>query len=210
VPPDGFLQGLRDLCDRHGILLIFDEVQSGIGRTGRMFACQHWGVSPDIMTLAKGLGSGLPIGLTVARRRHMEKWKRGAHGNTYGGNPVTCAAALATLDLVEHEYTANAATVGEYFMGRLRELQNRFGCIGDVRGKGLMIGMELVEDRVSRKPARVLADRVLTRAFHNGLLLLSCGVSTVRFIPPLMINRAHVDEAMVLLEAALTEALAPA
>ena len=209
VPPDGFLQGLRDLCDRHGILLIFDEVQSGIGRTGRMFASQHWGVSPDIMTLAKGLGSGLPIGLTVACRRHMEKWKRGAHGNTYGGNPITCAAALATLDLVEHEYTANAATVGEYFMGRLRELQNRFGCIGDVRGKGLMIGMELVEDRVSRKPARELADKVLTRAFHNGLLLLSCGVSTVRFIPPLMINKAHVDEAMVLLESALTEALAP-
>ena len=209
VPPDGFLQGLRDLCDRHGILLIFDEVQSGIGRTGRMFASQHWGVAPDIMTLAKGLGSGLPIGMTVACRRHMEKWKRGAHGNTYGGNPVSCAAALATLDLVEQEYAANAASVGEYFMGCLKELQNRFGCIGEVRGKGLMIGMELVDDRISRKPARELVDRVLTRAFHNGLLLLSCGVSTVRFIPPLMIDRGHVDEAMVLLEAALTEALAP-
>ena len=209
VPPDGFLQGLRDLCDRHGILLIFDEVQSGIGRTGRMFASQHWGVAPDIMTLAKGLGSGLPIGMTVACRRHMEKWKRGAHGNTYGGNPVSCAAALATLDLVEQEYAANAASVGEYFMERLKELQNRFGCIGEVRGKGLMIGMELVDDRISRKPARELVDRVLTRAFHNGLLLLSCGVSTVRFIPPLMIDRGHVDEAMVLLEAALTEALAP-
>ena len=209
VPPDGFLQGLRDLCDRHGILLIFDEVQSGVGRTGKMFASQHWGVAPDIMTLAKGLGSGLPIGLTVACRRHMEKWKRGAHGNTYGGNPVTCAAALATLDLVEQQYAANAAAVGEYFIERLRELQTRFGCIGDVRGKGLMIGMELVDDRIGRKPARELADKVLTRAFHNGLLLLSCGVSTVRFIPPLMIDRGHVDEAMVLLEAALTEALAP-
>lgn len=208
VPPDGFLQGLRELCDRHGILLIFDEVQCGIGRTGRMFASQHWGVSPDIMTLAKGLGSGLPIGLTVARRRHMEKWKRGAHGNTYGGNPVSCAAALATLDLVEKEYAANAAEVGQYFMERLRELQARFGCIGDLRGKGLMIGMELVVDRVSCKPARELVDRVLTRAFHNGLLLLSCGASTVRFIPPLMINRGHVDEAMVLLESALTEAVA--
>jgi len=208
VPPDGFLQGLRELCDRHGILLIFDEVQCGIGRTGRMFASQHWGVLPDIMTLAKGLGSGLPIGLTVARRRHMEKWKRGAHGNTYGGNPVSCAAALATLDLVEKEYAANAAEVGQYFMERLRELQARFGCIGDLRGKGLMIGMELVVDRVSCKPARELVDRVLTRAFHNGLLLLSCGASTVRFIPPLMINRGHVDEAMVLLESALTEALA--
>jgi len=209
VPPDGFLQGLRDLCDRYGILLIFDEVQSGIGRTGRMFACQHWGVAPDIMTLAKGLGSGLPIGLTVARRSLMERWKRGAHGNTYGGNPVTCAAALATLDLVEREYAENAARVGEYFIGRLRELQSRFECIGDVRGKGLMIGMELVEDRETRKPAKELVDELLTRAFHQGLLLLSCGVSTVRFIPPLMIDRGHVDEAMVLLEAALTEAIAP-
>jgi len=208
VPPDGFLQGLRELCDRHGILLIFDEVQCGIGRTGRMFASQHWGVAPDIMTLAKGLGSGMPIGLTVARRRHMENWKRGAHGNTYGGNPVSCAAALATLDLIEKEYAANAAHVGEYFMERLRELQARFSCIGDVRGKGLMIGMELVVDRVSRKPARELVDKVLTRAFHNGLLLLSCGASTVRFIPPLMIDRDHVDEAMVLLESALAEALA--
>ncbi len=208
VPPDGFLRGLRELCDRHNILLIFDEVQSGIGRTGRMFASQHWGVAPDIMTLAKGLGSGLPIGLMVARRSLMEKWKRGAHGNTYGGNPVTCAAALATLDLVEREYAANAASVGEYFTTRLRELQSRFACIGDIRGKGLMIGMELVEDRDSRKPARELVDKVLTRAYHQGLLLLSCGVSTVRFIPPLMIDRGHVDEAMVLLEAALTEALA--
>jgi len=208
VPPDGFLRGLRELCDRHGILLIFDEVQCGIGRTGRMFASQHWGVSPDIMTLAKGLGSGLPIGLTVARRRYMEKWKRGAHGNTFGGNPVCCAAALATLDLVEREYAANAASVGEYFMGRLRELQKRFDCIGEVRGKGLMIGMELVTDRDSRTPAKALCEAVLRRAFHNGLLLLSCGFSTVRFVPPLMIDRTHVDEAMGLLDTAMREALA--
>jgi 4-aminobutyrate aminotransferase len=208
VPPDGFLPGLRELCDRHGILLIFDEVQSGIGRTGRMFASQHWGVSPDIMTLAKGLGSGMPIGLMVARRRHMEKWKRGAHGNTFGGNPLCCAAALATLELVEREYTANAASVGEYFIHALRQLQQRFECVGDVRGKGLMIGMELISDRAGRKPARQLCERVLTRAYHNGLLLLSCGQSTVRFIPPLMITRAHVDEAMGLTEMALREALA--
>lgn len=207
VPPDSFLPGLRQLCDRHGILLIFDEVQCGIGRTGKMFASQHWGVAPDIMTLAKGLGSGLPIGLVVARRTHMEKWKRGAHGNTFGGNPLCCAAALATLELVENEYAANAARVGEYFFGRLRQLQERFDCIGEVRGKGLMIGMELVTDRSTRAPARALCDAVLTRAFHNGLLLLSCGASTVRFIPPLMINRGHVDEAMGLIETALTEAL---
>jgi 4-aminobutyrate aminotransferase len=208
VPPDSFLPGLRELCDRHGILLIFDEVQSGVGRSGRMFASQHWGVAPDIMTLAKGLGSGLPIGLVVARRPLMEKWRPGAHGNTFGGNPLCCAAALATLDLVEREYAANAASVGDYFIGRLRELQQRFPCIGDVRGKGLMIGMELVTDRTSRQPARSLCAAVLTRAFHNGLLLLSCGTSTVRFIPPLMINRGHVDEALGLLETALGEALA--
>ena len=208
VPPDGFLPGLRQLCDRHGILLIFDEVQCGIGRAGRMFASQHWGVAPDIMTLAKGLGSGLPIGLVVARRTLMERWKPGAHGNTFGGNPLCCAAALATLELVEQEYAANAAQVGEYFLTRLRSLQQRFECIGDVRGKGLMIGMELVTDRMTRAPAKALCAAVLTRAFHNGLLLLSCGMSTVRFIPPLMINRAHVDEAMGLLETALTEALA--
>ncbi|HEY2275266.1 MAG TPA: acetyl ornithine aminotransferase family protein [Steroidobacteraceae bacterium] len=208
VPPDSFLPGLRTLCDRHGILLIFDEVQCGIGRSGKMFASQHWGVSPDIMTLAKGLASGLPMGLVVARRTHMEKWKRGAHGNTFGGNPLCCAAALATLELVEREYAANAAAVGDYFLGRLRELQQRFPCIGDVRGKGLMIGMELVTDRASRKPAKQLCEAVLTRAFHHGLLLLSCGASTVRFIPPLMINRGHVDEALTLLEPALKEALA--
>src|ERR1700704_3873256 len=156
VPPDGFLQGLRELCDRHGILLIFDEVQSGIGRSGKMFAAQHWDVAPDIMTLAKGLGSGLPIGMVVARRKHMEKWKRGAHGNTFGGNPLCCAAALATLDLVESEYAANAAAVGGYFIERLRELQKRFDCIGDVRGKGLMIGAVLITDRTSRAPAPAL------------------------------------------------------
>jgi 4-aminobutyrate aminotransferase len=207
VPPDGFLQGLRELCDRHGILLIFDEVQTGIGRTGRMFANQHWDVAPDIMTLAKGLGSGLPIGLVVARRRYMERWKRGAHGNTYGGNPLCCASALATLDLVESEYAANAATVGEYFKQRLCELQSRFDCIGDVRGKGLMLGAELITDRGSAKPDPGLCQRVLTRAFHNGLLLLSCGTSTVRFIPPLMINRADVDEAMGMIETSLREAM---
>ncbi len=208
VPPDGFLTGLRSLCDRHGILLIFDEVQSGIGRTGKMFAAEHWGVRPDIMTLAKGLGSGLPIGLVVAKKTIMEKWKRGAHGNTYGGNPLCCAAALATLDLVQREYAANAAQVGAYFQARLRDLQKEFECIGDVRGKGLMIGAELITDRASRKPAAALCQRVLTRAYHNGLILLACGTSTVRFIPPLMVGREHVDEALGLLKTALTEALA--
>jgi 4-aminobutyrate aminotransferase len=150
----------------------------------------------------------MPIGLVVAKKTLMQQWQRGAHGNTYGGNPLCCAAALATLDLVESEYAANAARVGDYFLTQLRELQTRYPVIGDVRGKGLMIGMELVVDRDSRRPAKALCDAVITRAFHQGLLLLSCGVSTVRFMPPLMINNNDVDEAVGLLEAALIEALA--
>jgi len=207
VPPDGFLAGLRRLCDEHGILLIFDEVQSGVGRTGKMYACEHWGVQPDILTSAKGLGSGLPIGAVIARRRVMEYWKRGAHGNTYGGNPVTCAAAIATLDLVKSEFAANAARVGRHFTGRLHELQRDYPCIGEVRGKGLMIGMELIETDAERTPARELCDRVVTCAYHNGLILLTCGVSTLRFMPPLSVSEAEVDEAVGMLRASLDEAL---
>jgi 4-aminobutyrate aminotransferase len=207
VPPDGFLAGLRDLCDRHGILLIFDEVQSGIGRTGKLFASQHWDVAPDIMTLAKGLGSGMPIGMVVAKRSIMQKWSRGAHGNTYGGNPLCCAAALATLDLVEPGLRDNAATVGDYFMRKLRSLADKYSVIGQIRGKGLMIGMELITDDATRTPARKLCDEVITRAYHNGLILLSCGQSTVRFMPPLMIGPAEVDEAVRLLDHTLAEVL---
>jgi 4-aminobutyrate aminotransferase len=207
VPPDSFLPGLRSLCDRYGILLIFDEVQCGVGRTGKMFAAQHWGVAPDIMTLAKGLGSGLPIGLIVAKKKIIEQWPRGAHGNTYGGNPLCCAAALATLDLVEREYAGNASEVGNYFIEALRKLQARHEVIGDVRGKGLMIGIELVTDRTTREPARELCSAVLHRAFENGLLLLSCGLSTVRFMPPLMATKTDVDEALIILEESLIEAL---
>jgi 4-aminobutyrate aminotransferase len=164
------------------------------------------GVAPDIMSLAKGLGSGLPIGAVVARKSLMSQWKRGAHGNTYGGNPLACAAANATIDLVEGGMRANAAEVGEHFIARLRDLQRDFPCIGDVRGKGLMIGMELVE--ADRSPARALCDAVVTAAYHHGLLLLSCGTSTVRFMPPLNVTKDEVDEAMGRLRAALMEAQA--
>ncbi|HEX7804116.1 MAG TPA: acetyl ornithine aminotransferase family protein [Pseudoxanthomonas sp.] len=207
VPPPGFLAGLRALCDEHGILLIFDEVQSGVGRTGKMFACEHPGVAPDIMTLAKGLGSGLPIGAVVARKSLMSQWKRGAHGNTYGGNPISCAAANATLDLVRGGLVDNAATVGAHFMQRLHELKRDYPCIGEVRGQGLMIGMELIESDADRTPARGLCDDTVTRAFHNGLLLLSCGASTVRFMPPLTTSTAEVDEAMEMLRTSLHQAL---
>jgi 4-aminobutyrate aminotransferase len=205
VPPHGFLSGLRALCDKHGIFLIFDEVQSGIGRTGKMFAAQHFDVVPDIMTLAKGLGSGLPIGMVVAKSSIMQKWKRGAHGNTFGGNPVCCAAALTTIDLVQNGLMANAATVGDYFMAQLRELQARHPVIGEVRGRGLMIGMELVTDRASKAPAKELCDKIVDRAYYNGLLLLACGKSTLRFMPPLSVTRAEVDEALAILEQTIKE-----
>ncbi|MGH8124267.1 MAG: acetyl ornithine aminotransferase family protein [Rhodanobacteraceae bacterium] len=207
VPPDSFLPGLRKLCSEHGILLIFDEVQTGIGRTGKMFACEHWGVDPDIMTLAKGLGSGLPIGAIVAKGSIMSRWKPGAHGTTFGGNPIACAAANATLDLVTGGLVDNAAAAGTHFMARLGELQHEFPCIGDLRGKGLFIGMELIEPHGKKAPAAALSDAVITRAFHNGLLLLPCGTSTVRFMPPLTVTPAEIDEAVALLRTSLAQAL---
>jgi 4-aminobutyrate aminotransferase len=208
TPPDSFLPGLRRLCDRHGILLIADEVQTGIGRTGKMFGVEHWGVAPDIMTLAKGLGSGMPIGLVVAKRRLMEQWKRGAHGNTYGGNPLCCAAALATVELVERELMDNANRVGPYLLGAMRGLMEKYEIIGDVRGKGLWIGVEFVEDRQGRQPAREFADRLLHTAFRNGLLLLTCGSSTLRLMPPLMVSREIAEEAVRVLDASIGESLA--
>lgn len=207
VPPDGFLTGLRELCDQHGILLIFDEVQSGVGRTGKMFACEHWAVEPDIITSAKGLGSGLPIGAVIAKKSIMSQWQRGAHGNTYGGNPITCAAACATLDLVDSEYRENAEIVGSYFKSELLKLQSEFPCIGEIRGKGLMIGMELIENDVDKTPARKLCDSVINRAYYNGLLLLSCGVSTVRYMPPLCATFKDIDDALARIRASLVEAL---
>ena len=208
VPPDGFLAGLRQICDEHGIFLVFDEVQSGVGRSGRMFACEHSGVRPDIMTLAKGLGSGLPIGAIVAKRRIMQQWKKGAHGNTFGGNPISCAAANTTLDLVRDQYAANAAKIGAHFVARLKELAKSYPSIGEVRGRGLMLGIELIKPDGS--PARSLCDAMLHRGYHNGLLLLSCGVSTLRFMPPLCVTEAEVDEAIVILRKSLAEALAGA
>jgi 4-aminobutyrate aminotransferase len=203
VPPDSFLPGLRALCDRHGILLIADEVQSGMGRTGRMFACEHWNVRPDILLLAKGLGSGLPIGLVVARREIMAQWPPGSHGNTFGGNPVCCAAALKTIELIEREYLDNARETGRHLIDGVRALAEEFPCIGDVRGLGLMIGMELVEDRATRAPAADLCHRLLEAAWREGALLLSCGTSTIRLMPPLCITRAEADEALEILGRAL-------
>ncbi len=208
VPPAGFLAKLRALCDKHGIYLIFDEVQSGIGRTGKMFAWQHSGVRPDILTLAKGLGSGMPIGLMVGARKIMEKWPPGSHANTYGGNPVCCAAALATLKLVSGGYAENAKLMGERAAQRLSKFAQEFPVIGEVRGPGLMIGMEFVKDRGSKAPAKEFATRLVTRAFENGLLLLECGASGLRIIPPLMIDAPLLDEGLDKLHQSFQEVLA--
>jgi 4-aminobutyrate aminotransferase len=194
-----FLQELRRIADKHGILLICDEVQSGMGRTGKMWASEHFGVVPDILAVAKGIASGMPLGATVARADLMN-WPPGAHASTFGGNPVACAAALATIELLENGLVANAARMGTYLMDRMREWPQRFRHVGEVRGLGLMIGVELVEDQESREPVPQLRDRVVAEAFERGLLILGAGDSTLRFSPPLTITRDQCDCALEVLE----------
>lgn len=205
VPPAGFFPALRALCDRHGILLIADEVQAGVGRTGKWWSIENFGVEPDIFCTAKGIASGMPLGLMTARKSVMT-WPNGSHGNTYGGNPISCAASLATLELIETEYKDNAAKVGAYTQSRLKEIQVRHECIGEVRGIGMMIGVEFVKDRESRKQAAGLRDRIVDIAFENGLLLLGCGKSVIRVSPPLCTTIAEIDEALETFEAAIEQA----
>jgi len=203
VPPPGFFPALRELCDKNNILLIADEVQSGMGRTGKWWAIEHFDVEPDIITAAKGIASGMPLGACIARDSVMD-WPRGSHGNTFGGNPLCCAAALATIDLIENEYLENAATVGQYTLDALSEIMPRHPSIGDVRGIGLMIGVEFVKDRKSKVPADELCNRVVDLAFERGLILLSCGKSVIRIAPPLSISQAEVDEGLKIFEEALS------
>jgi 4-aminobutyrate aminotransferase len=207
VPPDSFIPGLRRLCDRHGIPIIADEVQTGIGRTGNWFAIEHWGVEPDIVTTAKGIASGMPMGAFTARESLMDSWGAGAHGNTYGGNPVCTAAALATLHLVEEEgMLENAARMGHYIQQQARDLMERHPTIGHVRGKGLMVGVELVTDRVTKEPAKHMVEDLLQAAFRRGLLLLPCGASTIRFMPPLNVSQEIVEEGLYIFDQALGDA----
>lgn len=208
VPPNGFMRGLRELCDRHGILLVADEVQSGVGRTGKMWACDHEGIEPDILLTAKGLGSGMPIGAMIARET-IDRWQTGSHGSTFGGNPVCCAAALATLDLVESELMANAATQGARLIGAMRSLADRHASIGDVRGRGLMIGLEFVKDRKTREPDGELVRRLVDLAFSRGLLLLGAGKSALRLAPPLIIDAVDIDRGAAIIAECLNE-LSPA
>ncbi len=204
VPPPDFLPALKALCEKHGILLVADEVQTGMGRTGKMFAMEHWGVQPDIICLAKGIASGMPLGAIVARDEIMD-WPPGSHASTFGGNPVACAAALETIALLEEELIENAARIGDLLLGSLRDLAQRQPLIGDVRGKGLMVGAHLVRDRQSREPATAVRDAVIQACFHKGLLLLGCGTSTVRFCPPLVIDEQDVATALAIFETSLVE-----
>jgi len=206
VPPDGFLPALRRLCDKYSILLIVDEVQTGMGRTGKWWAVNHWDVQPDIVCSAKGIASGMPLGAIIARKNIMKTWAPGAHASTFGGNPVSCAAGIATFDLLKNGLIDNAAAMGEYMMGRLREIQERHPSIGQVRGKGLMIGVEFVKDRETREYAADLRNAIVDCAFEESLLILGCGTSTIRLIPPLNVDRETIDEALVRFEHAITRA----
>jgi 4-aminobutyrate aminotransferase len=206
--PREFLHGLRRICDEHGILLIVDEVQSGMGRTGRMFACDHYDLKPDIMTLAKGIASGLPMGACVARADLMD-WKPGAHASTFGGNPVAIAAALKTFELLEGGLVANSAEVGAYLQDGLRRLMPKYDCIGDVRGLGLMLGVEFVAGQGSREPAPELRDQVEVECFKRGLILLGAGYNTIRWSPPLTLTRENVDVALEIFDESIAAAYRP-
>ncbi len=202
VPPAKFHQELRRIADKYGILLIHDEVQSGMGRTGRMFASEHFDVTPDIVTLAKGIASGMPLAATVARADVMN-WPPGAHASTFGGNPVSIAAALTTIELLEESLIKNAAEIGAYMMDRMRTWPGKFRHVGDVRGLGLMIGVELVEDQKTKERAPEFRNQLETMAFERGLLVLGAGPNSIRLCPPLVINRDQADFAMDTLEQCL-------
>ncbi len=202
VPPATFHQRLRALTRKHGMLLIVDEVQSGMGRTGRMFGIEHFGVEPDILATAKGIASGLPLGVTTARADVMA-WPPGSHASTFGGNPVACAAALATIKLIEESLMANAAAIGDYLLDCLRSLQDKHRLLGDVRGKGLMIGIELVRDRQTRERATAERDRLVAECFARGLLVLGAGRNTLRLSPPLVLSKAQADTAVRIIDDSL-------
>lgn len=209
VPPASFHQRLRELTRKHGMILVADEVQSGMGRTGKMFAIEHFGVEPDVVAIAKGVASGMPLGVTTARSELMA-WPPGAHASTFGGNPVSCAAALATLKLLADSLMDNAAAVGDYLLGALRALQDKHALIGEVRGKGLMIGIELVRDRQTKERAVAERDRLVEECFRRGLLVLGAGRNALRLSPPLVLTRAQAETAVHIIDEALDAVRPPA
>jgi 4-aminobutyrate aminotransferase len=205
VAPTNFLRELRAVCNRHGILLVVDEVQSGAGRTGKWWAIEHSGVEPDVVCMAKGIASGMPLGVCMSRAEIMD-WVPGSHASTFGGNPVSIAAALATMDILQRECIANAAHVGGLMLERLQGWKQTHPMVGDVRGRGLMIGIELVKDKTTREPVTSLRNRVETLAFERGLMVLGCGETSLRLCPPLIVNENEAKVALDILEDALTVA----
>ena len=207
VPPAGWHRAIRSILDEHGILFISDEVQAGVGRTGRWYGIEHHGVEPDILTTAKALGGGLPMGAIVFRKE-LDYTYQGAHSNTFGGNLVAGAASLATIGVIEREHLLeNAEREGEHLRARLRELQGKYPAIGDVRGLGLMVGTEFVQPGPHRAPHPALRDRIIEEAYRRGLLLLPCGKSAIRYIPPLVIRPEEIDEGVEILDTAIGAAL---
>ena len=199
VAPDSFLREIRKICDRHGILMIADEVQSGAGRTGRWWAIEHSGVQPDIVCIAKGIASGMPLSVCMSKAEIMD-WVPGSHASTFGGNPICIAAALATMDIIERDAMRNAEVVGSAILSRLQGWVEKYPMVGDVRGRGLMIGVELVKDKETRAPIGAIRDRIVDMAFERGLLLLGCGETTIRLCPPLVVNQVEADVALDILE----------
>jgi 4-aminobutyrate aminotransferase len=204
VPPPEFHKEFYAIAKKYGILYVADEVQCGMGRTGKMFASEHFGVAPDILALAKGIASGLPLGAMVAPA-HIMDWEAGSHASTFGGNPLACQAAMTTIELLETELMANAAAQGERLVGSLREMQQRFECMGDVRGIGLMVGVELVKDRLSKAPAADWRGRIIQRAFEKGLLILGCGQNSIRFCPALTVSAEEIDLGLSIFEECVKE-----
>jgi 4-aminobutyrate aminotransferase len=202
VPPPEFHQKLYELAKEFGILFVDDEVQSGMGRTGKMMAIEHWGVVPDIIALAKGIASGMPLGATVSQSEVMD-WVPGSHASTFGGNPISCQAALTTIELLEGGLVANAAHMGEYILGELSDFQKQFHMIGDVRGKGLMIGIEIVKNPETKEKGIEERSKIIQACFEKGLLILGCGENAIRLIPPLIITQGEADIALTILEEVL-------
>jgi 4-aminobutyrate aminotransferase len=204
VPPPDYFKALSELAKKHGIMLMIDEVQTGMGKTGKMFAIEHFGITPDILVTAKALASGVPLGACIAPKSIMD-WEPGAHSTTFGGTPMGCAAALATIDLLEDGLIKNAETLGKFMMGELGKMQKKHPSIGDVRGLGLMIGIEFVKDKKTKEPAPKVAHDVEIGCFEKGLMLLTCGPNGIRLVPPLIITREQCTVALEILDEVITK-----
>lgn len=204
VPPPGYFNKLKEIADKYDILLVDDEIQAGIGRTGKFFAIEYWGIIPDIITVAKGIASGLPLGACIAKAGIMS-WKPGSHASTFGGNPVACMVALKVIEILENGLLENVREVGEYLINSLKNLEKKYEIIGDVRGKGLMVGVEIVKDKVKKEKDKIRRDKIVYKCFEKGILLLPAGENVIRFCPPLIISKNEIDAGIEVFEEILKE-----